>query len=162
MEPDRIVLNSSVKPATNEDYATLMTFKLDLTEDATQLQKDIDPDHVRLIIRAEDGQTLIPIDHMRANDIYLPIISSAYPYFSPRNGEVGIRWKLPTLQLLIRGAPDMTDMSANGGVAFRCDEVLRNDLESSLHGPSPKRPRQDDDDDDDDDDDGDVTEDVVS
>jgi hypothetical protein len=98
IDADRIVLNSCVKPSVNEEYSTLMTCKIELSNDASQQQKDIDPAHVRLTIRANDGRAVIPVDKMRTNDVYLPIFSSAYPYFSQR-GEVGLRFKLNTLQV---------------------------------------------------------------
>lgn len=139
---DRILLNTSIKPPINPEWSAIMSCKLDVNEDAPSSRENLESQHVRLIIRDVDGNRL-RLDQMRSGDVYLPIFQSTYPWFSSR-GEVGIQWRLNTLQILVRGAPDLRESSADGD-GIRCDLVLQKYLLTKRELPSEQEEETQDD-----------------
>lgn len=98
LDPKRIEVVSSLKKPNNPDYPALIFYgKLDVSAEAGPNKQNMDPEHIHLRIRHD--QEDLSIRDMADEDVYLPVIDSAYPYFR-KSGECGLQFKCSSLVVL--------------------------------------------------------------
>jgi hypothetical protein len=138
IDASKVELVSAIKTPPDEDKPLRMPCKIDVSDQVGPNKENIDPEHILLKITDSTTKSEYKVSDMRRDDIYLPVFSSAYPYFNSR-GDFGIQFKLSSLVVLHRGAPPAGD-NCQDGLA----EIL---LRYNVAPSSTKRELENDDDD---------------